>query len=118
MNEIISAYSLNRGAGSELKKKTDEDIQKCIRRQLAGLKVQSANFGLIFYEKHQQRDPDNIIAASKFIFDALRKENVLLNDGWDQVKKIVPDWRVDAQRPRVEILIQVLEYREEQEALF
>lgn len=117
MNEILKAYSINRGVGAGLKKKTDEYIQRCIRKQLPGLKIKSAQFNCIFYEEHRKRDPDNIIAAHKFIFDALRKEKVLLNDGWDQVKQINPDWREDAERPRVEVYIKILEYREEQEEL-
>lgn len=118
MNEIIEAYSVNWGAGAALKKKTDVYIQRCIRKQLPELKIKSAQFSTIFYERYEKRDPDNIIAAHKFIFDALRKEKVLLNDGWKQVKQINPDWRIDAKRPRVEVYIKVLEYREEQEELF
>ena len=118
MNEILKIYGYGRGAGSGFKKKMEFDIQRYIRKQLHGLKIKSANFGFVFYEKHRKRDPDNLLAALKFIFDALRKEGVLLNDGWDQVKSIVPKHRVDAKRPRVESLIHALEYREEQEALF
>jgi Endodeoxyribonuclease RusA. len=118
MNEILKAYSVNRGTGAGLKKKTDGDIQRCIRKQLKGLKIKSADFGFIWYEEHKQRDPDNIIVAHKFIMDALRKEGVLLNDGWKQINSIRDNWRVDAERPRVEVLIRVIEYQEEQGDLF
>jgi Holliday junction resolvase RusA-like endonuclease len=40
---------------------------------------------LTWIEPHKKRDPDNIAAFIKFILDALQKEQIIKNDGWNQV---------------------------------
>jgi Holliday junction resolvase RusA-like endonuclease len=40
---------------------------------------------LIWYEPNKRRDPDNIAAFIKFILDALQKEKVIANDGWNNI---------------------------------
>ena len=43
---------------------------------------------LEWYKAKRNKDPDNIASGVKFILDALIKENVIINDGWKQIKKI------------------------------
>lgn len=118
MNEIIHAYSSSRHVGNALKQKTEEDIGRCIRKQLKGIKINSANFYFVWYERDMRRNPDNINSAQKFFFDAFQKEKVLLNDGWKQNRNSPYICKVDPNYPRVEVYIKILEERVEQGELF
>lgn len=47
--------------------------------------LKKALFRFSWHEAHRRRDPDNIIAGTKFVLDGLVKVGVLENDGWSQV---------------------------------
>ena len=57
-------------------------------------------------EPNTKRDPDNISAAKKFIFDALQDAGVLRNDSMKELGEIRESFAVDAASPRVRVTIQ------------
>jgi Holliday junction resolvase RusA-like endonuclease len=40
---------------------------------------------MIWFERNKRRDPDNIAAFMKFIFDGLQKAKIIKNDGWKEI---------------------------------
>ena len=68
-------------------------------------KIDSAFFTFRWFEKDKRRDPDNISAGQKYIFDGLVNAGILANDGWSQVLGIEHGYFVDKKYPRVEVEI-------------
>ncbi len=56
-----------------------------------------------WFEPDRRRDPDNIVAGMKFIFDAMVAEKLLPNDGWKQIHGFDHTFEVDPENPRVEV---------------
>ena len=46
------------------------------------------------------------MAGCKFIFDALQVVGLIKNDGWNQIAGIVPEFEVDPENPRIEVIIE------------
>ena len=94
-NEI---QNLSRGKfGKYAVNKKKQDVQKRIVQAIQDGQVPayaSADFTFIWYEPNRKRDPDNIISAKKFIFDALQAAGVIENDGWSHVCSIMDQWQV------------------------
>lgn len=63
------------------------------------------DYTFVWYRKNRRSDPDNISVGVKYIFDGLIKGGVLENDGWSQVNSITHKFKVDKDKPRVEIFI-------------
>lgn len=55
-------------------------------------------------ESKRNRDPDNVAAGKKFVFDALVKAGVIENDGWKQVAGF-SDVFIVSDRPGVEVSV-------------
>ena len=69
-------------------------------------KIKGLNdYTFVWYRKNRRSDPDNISVGVKYIFDGLIKGGVLENDGWSQVNTITHKFKVDKDKPRVEIFI-------------
>ena len=69
--------------------------------QMAGLldcqgitPINRAVFIFNWREKNKKRDPDNVIGATKWIFDALVKHGRMRADGWRQVAGFEHIWQV------------------------
>lgn len=86
-NEIIKAAKGSGGRGraySRLKAKLTNDI--ALTAKAARIPhVKRARFLFHWIETSKRRNPDNIAAAHKFVFDGLVLAGVLSNDGWAQV---------------------------------
>jgi len=61
---------------------------------------------ITWYCPNRRKDKDNILAGCKFIFDAMQEVGLIRNDGWNQVARIIPEFDVDKENPRVEIEIE------------
>jgi Holliday junction resolvase RusA-like endonuclease len=71
----------------------------------AGIKhVERARFEFRWVEANRKRDPDNIAAAKKLVFDSLMLAKVLTNDGWKQIAGWTDTFEVGP-RPGVEVTI-------------
>lgn len=59
-----------------------------------------------FYEKDARRDKDNIASGGfKMILDSLQHAGILRNDGWKELGRITPTFKIDKNRPRVEVIL-------------
>jgi len=73
-------------------------------------KIKGLNdYTFVWYRKDRRNDPDNIQVGTKYIFDGLIKGGVLENDGWSQVNTITHKFKVDKDKPRVEVFISKVE---------
>ena len=62
------------------------------------------------YWADKRMDRMNILSAfDKSFQDALQKVGVIKNDGWNDVINITPDFGIDKQDPRIEVIIEELE---------
>ena len=62
-----------------------------------------------WYSKNKKKDPDNIAAGVKFIFDGLVAAGVIKNDGWEENGGWSNSFYVDKDNPRIEIDIEEVE---------
>jgi len=94
LNEIIAAAKGHGGCGrgySTLKQQWTDDIAFIIRRARIPT-MRRVRLKLVWVSVDKRHDPDNIEAAQKFIWDALKHEvaGVLTNDGWEQNGGVEP----------------------------
>lgn len=107
MNEIIDACRRNRFAGAEEKRVQQAICLSAIREhRVQPVQSYPVMVNIEWVEPNSKRDPDNISAAKKFIFDALQDAGVLRNDSMKEVGKIRESFAVDKASPRVRVTIQ------------
>lgn len=115
MNEIVAACNRQDAArilpdGSTRKKRWsaynnlkqgwNQIIRGCARRyQLRPMPY--AYFLFDWREEHERRDPDNVAAGQKFIFDGLVDAGILPGDGWKHVRGFNHQFQVDKKNPGV-----------------
>ena len=110
MNDFLEestkiARNFNRKGGrhtgySKLKKQWGAKIVVlCAEQQLSP--VPAAHFRFTWIEPNRMRDPDNISAGKKLIFDGLVAAGVLPEDGWSQILSIREEFRVSRACPGV-----------------
>lgn len=57
--------------------------------------VKLARFSFLWVEADRRRDPDNIHAGAKIVFDALIRARIIPGDGWSYiVPPIIHDWKL------------------------
>lgn len=115
LNEYINAERKSKQAAARLKKQTEEIIADFAVVQL-GMKPFAAPVRMHYtwVEANRRRDKDNIAFAKKFIQDALVKAGLLANDGWDQIAGFTDSFALDSENPRVEIVIEEVDVREQE----
>lgn len=106
MNKIIAANRKSPYIGAKEKRKQQDIVIKAIRfHRLKGVRKYPVTIKLDWYEKNGMRDPDNICAAKKFIFDALQEADVLKNDGFKEIEALRDNFHIDKLKPRIEVTI-------------
>lgn len=106
MNIIIAANRKNPYIGAKEKRKQQDIVIKAIRfHRLKGVRNYPVTIKIDWYEKNSRRDPDNISAAKKFIFDALQETDVLKNDGFKEIEALRDNFHIDKLKPRIEVTI-------------
>ena len=104
MNEIIEAAKRHRMAYSNMKEEYTELVRlNCLRCHRFDNPV---SVSVTWYTKDERKDPDNVIAGQKFIFDGLVKAHVIPNDTRRFVREIRHRFETDRENPRVEIEIE------------
>lgn len=108
MNEFIDAQRANRFKGANLKKSSQLDCARYIKKQMKGIDVKTPiRLHYTFVERNKRRDLDNISGfAHKVIQDALVQVGVLPNDGWEQIHGYTDSFMVDAHEPRIIVTIE------------
>ena len=107
LNEFICAERTHRQKGAKLKKDMENVVRYMIRNQLHGFEPRTPVFiHYRFFEPNRKRDKDNISGfAHKVIQDALVKEGILKNDGWDYISGFMDTFDIDKEMPRIEVTI-------------
>ena len=107
LNDYTKACRTNRFLGAEMKKKMESIVASHIFQQLDVIRFEEP-FVLSFrwFEPNRKRDLDNIAFAKKFVLDALVKEGILVNDGWEWVKGFTDEFFIDRENPRIEVDIE------------
>lgn len=81
LNEYTKFNRANKYLGATAKKKEQEYIFWCIRKQLGNISIDKPVIGhFTWIEENKRRDLDNICFAKKFILDALVQAKVLKDD--------------------------------------
>lgn len=108
LNDLIDADRRDKRAGNRLKSTTQGMIRMYIYHDLQRLKIEKpVKIHYTFYEPNRKRDLDNISGfAHKVIQDSLVAAGVLKNDGWSNIIGFSDEFRVDAENPRIEVVIE------------
>lgn len=106
LNEYSNAERRHRQGGARMKKQVESEIGWQIKKQLRGVKYSKPVYiAYKWIEPNRYRDKDNIAFAKKFIQDALVRNGVLKNDGWNEVSGFSDSFDVDKKNPRIEVVI-------------
>lgn len=112
LNDFIRADKASRYKGGEMKADNEKIVSAYISQCLCGVKIQKPVYmEYTWFEKNKRRDLDNISSfGRKVIQDALVNNGVLKNDGWKEIKGFSDKFFVDADNPRIEVLIREVEH--------
>lgn len=107
LNDYIGAERTNRYKAAKMKARNESLVKIAIKQQMRGIKIEKPVYmAYRWYEKNRRRDLDNISSfGRKVIQDALVQTHVLQNDGWKEIAGFSDDFFVDADNPRIEVLI-------------
>ena len=107
MNRVSSKSNKKRFyAYTEIKRKVEEKIVLSAMsanrsRSLEPLASFDAHF--LWFERNSRRDPDNVAAGVKFIFDALVSCKLIAGDRFANVRSIHHHFMTSKENPRVEV---------------
>lgn len=92
---------------------TEKIVLQANMQRIDAVEVYPVRLSFLFYAKDRRKDPDNIVAGGvKMMLDGLKAAGILSNDGWkelvasDGTTGAAPVFRVDAENPRVVVLIE------------
>ena len=105
MNEIIKAAKQGRKGYqpyAEMKKENTNMVTWFAKKVP---KKKRVHLDITWIAKDKRRDPDNIAAAVKFIWDGLVEAGVIQNDGWKENGGWKNSFEVDKVNPRIEVII-------------
>lgn len=102
-NEYTDACRRSAHAGAAMKREQQDIVGWAIRA--ARLKPMAGKVDVHFrwYEPNMKRDKDNIVAAKKFILDALVEQGIIRNDNWTYVGDFSDKCFLSRNNPRIEI---------------
>ncbi len=90
-----------------MKSKNEAIVNCAILQCMRGVRIEKpVHMKYRWYEKNKRRDKDNISSyGRKVIQDSLVYSHVLKNDGWKEITGFSDEFFVDADNPRIEVLI-------------
>ncbi len=107
LNDYTKACRSNKFAGAGCKAKNELIITEFIEEQLTGVHfIGKTYLHFRWIEPNRNRDLDNVCFAKKFILDALVRNKVIETDGWRGVWGFTDEFDVDADDPRIEVVIE------------
>ena len=111
LNDYIRAERASKYKGAEMKADNEMLVFIAIRHCLRGVKIQKpVMMSYRWHEKDSRRDLDNISSfGRKVIQDALVKDGILENDGWNNIKGFTDAFYIDKNNPRIEVEIVEIE---------
>jgi hypothetical protein len=109
LNSYIKALNRNRFVGAEIKKQATDIVYWETRKQVKkGVQFEVGKqlyFIFNWYCKNKKKDPDNVCAGKKWIFDGLQLAKVIPQDTWNVVSGFEDHFFIDSKNPRIEIII-------------
>ena len=94
LNEHDKANRANRYVGASMKKTyTDGVFWDCRAQKLEAI-LRPVAIVCTWYRTNKRSDPDNICFAKKYILDGLVKAGILMDDGWDEIKRFEDHFRI------------------------
>lgn len=108
MNEMIDAAKQGKGRFQPYADMKRENTQLVTWIAKKTPKKKRIYLDITWICKDKRRDPDNIAAAVKFIWDGLVQAGVIKNDGWSENGGWSNSFDVDKDNPRVEVVIKEL----------
>lgn len=107
LNQYQYACRSHFSKGADMKKNAIKIVSAYIYQQLRGIKIKGkVRIDYNWYEKNKKRDLDNISSfGRKVIQDALVDNEILENDGWNNVVGFSDTFYIDKENPRIEIII-------------
>jgi Holliday junction resolvase RusA-like endonuclease len=103
LNEIIDAAKSHFGVYATMKETHTDAV--CWMAKQAPKLTRPVEATITWYAKDKRRDPDNVMAGQKFIFDGLVKAGVIPNDTWRYIKGIAHRFEIDRKNPRIEVRV-------------
>lgn len=104
-NEIIKVSKQGRGKYQPYNDMKRENTESVVWMSKKISKKKKIFLDITWIEKDKRRDPDNIAAAVKFIWDGLVEAGVIKNDGWKENGGWSNKFEVDKDNPRIEVII-------------
>ena len=107
LNDYIAAERAHRQKGAKMKASNGDIVAVAISQCLRGVRIERPVFmKYLWVEPNRRRDLDNISSfGRKVIQDSLVDAGVLKDDGWKYVVGFSDSFEVDADNPRIEVLI-------------
>lgn len=107
LNDYISAEGASRYKGAAMKARNEALVKVAIKQQMRSIRIERPVYmEYTWYECNKHRDLGNISSfGRKVIQDALVQTHVLQNDGWKEIEGFSDEFFVDADNPRIEVLI-------------
>ena len=107
LNDYTKECRSSKYAGNDCKARNEEKITGFIEEQLFGVHFQGKTYlHFRWIERNRMHDLDNVCFAKKFILDALVRNKVIETDGWKGVWGFTDEFDVDAEDPRIEVVIE------------
>lgn len=104
LNEIIEAAKTHWGGYRAMKEAYTELVRmyclKCPRFK------KPVTVTITWITKDAKKDPDNVTAGQKFVFDGLTAAKVIQNDTRQFIRQINHNFGIDRKNPRVEVIIE------------
>ena len=107
-NEYINACRADSRKGNEMKRDA-QMLCLCGLHKLPRHNARRVGIKFIWVEPNKNRDPDNIAFAKKFILDQMQTMKIISGDGWRQIAFLQDEFRVDKEKPGVEVHLYIIE---------
>jgi len=109
LNDYIKEINKNKHAGNRVKQEETDRCAWYAKEQLRPID-RPVRVTFHWYSRHRKHDIDNVDAARKFVLDGLQVAGILKNDTRKYVADLgKPEFFIDKDNPRVEVLIEVLD---------
>lgn len=106
LNEYLKAVNSSRYAGNDVKQdNTNIAMLSAMKSKAKKIEDYPVRIQFSWYSKNSRKDIDNVAFAKKFILDGLVHAKVLKDDSRKYVKGFSDDFFIDADNPRVEVVI-------------
>lgn len=106
INEYSYAERSHWSRAAALKKQHEEYIQWIIKKANVVPFLRAVNVSIVWFEKTNRRDFDNVTFGVKVILDAMVKIGIIPDDGNKWIKSIKHEKQVDKINPRIEVILE------------